>query len=209
MKSAIFHLGLTGGIGSGKSTVAGMLAQRGAAVIDADAISRATTAAHGPAIPLIAEAFGAHMIAADGALDRAAMRQLVFEDASARQRLEAIVHPLINRETERQTQDAIGMGVGLLVFDVPLLVESGAKWRSRLDRVLVIDCPPDVQTQRVMGRSGLSPEETKRIMEAQASRHQRLAAADIVIYNGHGVTLESLETDVSSFWQTLPEGIRR
>ncbi len=198
-----FRLGLTGGIGSGKSTVAGMLAERGAAIIDADAISRATTAAGGAALPFIAEAFGAHMIGQDGALDRAAMRQLVFSDPAARQKLESIVHPLINRETERQAQDAVDQGKRCLVFDVPLLVESVARWRGKLDSILVVDCPPEVQIARVMARSGLAREEIQRIIDAQASREERLAAADVVIHNGEGVTLDTLRAEVDALWQKL------
>ncbi len=196
MNQTPFRLGLTGGIGSGKSTVAGMLAEHGAAVIDSDAISRATTAPGGAALPLIAETFGHQMIGADGALDRAAMRQLVFSDPSARQRLEAIVHPLVSKETERQAQAATSQGKRCLVFDVPLLVESGVRWRGRLDRVLVIDCPPEVQIGRVMARNGISQEEVQRIIDAQASRASRLAAADMVIFNGAGVTLETLREKV-------------
>ncbi|MBY4598157.1 dephospho-CoA kinase [Ottowia caeni] len=198
MNQTPFKLGLTGGIGSGKSTVAGMLLECGAAVIDSDAISRATTAAGGSALPFIGKAFGPQMIGADGALDRAAMRQLVFADPAARQRLEAIVHPLISAETERQAQAATAKGKKCLVFDVPLLVESGARWRSKLDRVLVIDCPPEVQIARVMARSGISQDEVQRIIEAQASRASRLAAADMVIFNGAGVTLEALRENVRS-----------
>ena len=202
MNQTPFKLGLTGGIGSGKSTVASMLSECGAAVIDSDAISRATTAAGGSALPFIGKAFGPQMIGADGALDRAAMRQLVFADPAARQRLEAIVHPLISEETERQAQAAAALGKQCLVFDVPLLVESGARWRSKLDRVLVIDCPPEVQIARVMARSGISHEEVQRIIDAQASRASRVAAADMVIFNGAGVTLEALRESVRKlvFW---------
>lgn len=191
-----FRLGLTGGIGSGKSTVASMLAECGAAVIDSDAISRATTAAGGSALPFIAETFGQQMIGEDGALDRAAMRQLVFNDPSARQRLEGIVHPLVSKETEAQARAATALGKRCLVFDVPLLVESGARWRGRLDRVLVIDCPPEVQIARVMARNGLDRDDVQRIIDAQASRASRLAAADVVIYNGAEVTLDMLREHV-------------
>lgn len=196
MNQAPFRLGLTGGIGSGKSTVAGMLAEHGAAIIDSDAISRATTGPGGAALPFIAETFGHQMIGADGALDRAAMRQLVFSDPSARLRLEAIVHPLVSKETERLAHVAAAQGTQCLVFDVPLLVESGVRWRGRLDRVLVIDCPPEVQIARVMARNGLERADVQRIIDVQASRASRLAAADQVIFNGAGVTLDMLREHV-------------
>jgi dephospho-CoA kinase len=191
-----FHLGLTGGIGSGKSTVAALWAGRGAAVIDADAISRATTAVGGSALPAIAAHFGAAMIGADGALDRAAMRELVYRDPGARARLEAIIHPLVGQETRRQAEQARQAGRRLVVFDVPLLVESGARWRAWLDRVLVIDCPPAVQIERVMARSQLPRAQVESILAAQATRTQRLAAADWVLFNGEGVTVRELETRI-------------
>ncbi|WP_028603544.1 dephospho-CoA kinase [Ottowia thiooxydans] len=197
------RLGLTGGIGSGKSTVAGMLAEYGAAIIDSDAISRATTAVGGVALPAIEAAFGSQMIGMDGALDRATMRQLVFSDPSARQRLEAIVHPLISHEVDRQASLGVEQGKKFLVFDVPLLVESGARWRSKVDRVLVVDCPAQTQIERVMVRSGLTSEEVQRVIDAQASREARLSAADIVIYNGSGVSLSTLHESVENVVTSL------
>ncbi|MDR0274174.1 MAG: dephospho-CoA kinase [Burkholderiaceae bacterium] len=191
------RIGLTGGIGSGKSTVGAMLARHGAAVIDSDAISRASTAAGGAALAPIAEAFGAHMIGADGALDRAAMRALVYRDAHARQRLEAIIHPLVGAESERQAQAALQAGACVLVFDVPLLVESGARWRSRVHHIVVVDCPPDTQVARVVARGGLSSDEVRRIIAVQATRAERLAAADIVVDNGPDVDLAALERAVA------------
>ncbi|MDR1968485.1 MAG: dephospho-CoA kinase, partial [Burkholderiaceae bacterium] len=185
--------GLTGGIGSGKSTVSALLAERGAAVIDADAISRATTAAGGSALPAIAAAFGPQIIGGDGALDRAAMRALVFQNAANRARLEAIIHPLVAQETDRQTQQAVAQGRALIVFDVPLLIEAGARWRARVDRVLVVDCDRTTQIARVQARNQLPPEEIERIVQAQATRAQRLSAADIVVANGAGVTLHALQ----------------
>lgn len=190
------RIGLTGGIGSGKSTVAAMLVEQGAALIDADAISRACTAAGGAALPAIAREFGPQLIAADGALDRAAMRELVFRDAGARQRLEAIVHPLVSAETERQARQALDAGHALLVFDVPLLVESLARWREKVDRIVVVDCEPDTQIARVMARNQLPRAQIEQILAAQATREQRLAAADAVIHNGTGVTLEALRAQV-------------
>lgn len=184
------RLGLTGGIGSGKSTVASMLGQRGAAVIDADAISRRVTAAGGPAVAPIAAEFGTEFITTAGALDRERMRNLVFADATARKRLEGIVHPLIGREIEQQSASAIHAGHHLLVFDVPLLVES-AHWREKLHQVLVVDCPPDVQVNRVMARDGLTREAVEKILATQAARVVRLRAADVVLFN-HGLDLAQL-----------------
>ncbi len=146
----LFRLGLTGGIGSGKSTVANLLAARGAAVVDADAIARAVTAPHGSAMPAIAKTFGNDFVDADGALNRDRMRDLAFSDPDAKKRLEAIVHPLVSQETQRQTEAAIHSGHSCVVFDVPLLVESG-RWRQQVDRVLVVDCTRETQIARVMG----------------------------------------------------------
>lgn len=201
--SAATLLGLTGGIGSGKTTVAQMLAVQGAAIIDADAISRATTAAGGAALPAIAQQFGAHLIAPDGALDRTAMRALVFDDADARQRLEAIIHPLVAQETDRQARLALDAGGRLLVFDVPLLAESGARWRAKVDRVLVIDCDSATQIDRVMARNALPRDQVEQIVAAQASRAQRLAAADLVIFNGAGVTQDALRAQAARLAQTF------
>ena len=178
----VLRLGLTGGIGSGKSTVAGLLARHGAAVIDADAISRQTTAPGGAAIEAIRQVFGAELIGLDGALDREQMRTLAFSDASARQRLEQIIHPLVGQETQRQAEAAMRAGTRCIVFDIPLLVES-QRWRARLDQVLVIDCSPETQITRVMLRSQLPRSEIERIMGQQADRVRRLRAADHVICN--------------------------
>lgn len=176
------RLGLTGGIGSGKSTIGQMLAERGAAVLDADAISRSLTAAGGAAMPAIVAHFGALVAAADGSLDRAAMRALVFQDAGARQALEAILHPLVGSSTEAHAQAAMAAGAKLLVFDIPLLVES-TRWAPRLDQILVVDCSEATQIARVIKRNGLEREAVQNIIAAQASRSQRRAAADWVIYN--------------------------
>ena len=188
--------GLTGGIGSGKSTVAQMLAAAGAVVIDADQIARSLTAAGGLAMPQIEVEFGASAIDAQGALDRDFMRQLVFEDPSARQRLEAIVHPLVGSLTERLALQAEACGAQWLVFDIPLLVESG-RWRPQLDAVLVVDCEESTQVQRVSARNGLATDAIARIMAAQATRAQRRAAADWVIYND-GLDLAALRQEVLS-----------
>lgn len=190
------RIGLTGGIGSGKSTVARLLQARGAAVIDADAIARNVTAAHGAAMPAITRAFGAEFITPDGALDRERMRAHVFSQPQAKQALEAIIHPLVAQETQRQTQAAIANGNHTVVYDVPLLVEAGPRWRPQVDRVLVIDCLEETQIQRVMARNGLSREAVQAIISAQASRNQKLAAADWVIDND-GITLEALRECVA------------
>lgn len=178
----VLHIGLTGGIGSGKSTVAAMLAGHGAAVIDADAISRQTTAPGGAAMEQLRREFGANFITADGALDRARMRELVFAQPEARRRLEAIVHPLVGQETARQTQAAQVAGHHCIVFDVPLLAES-VHWRQRMDRVLVVDCTPQVQVARTMLRSGLTQAAVEGIMASQTGREARLRVADLVIFN--------------------------
>jgi len=188
------RVGLTGGIGSGKSTVLQMLADLGAAAIDADAISRATTAAGGAAIAAIGQRFGADFITPQGALDRDRMRQHAYADPQARKQLEEIIHPLVGQESARQVEAALAAGTRCIVFDIPLLVESG-RWRSQVDRVLVVDCSPQTQVDRVVARSGLKPDEILAIIGAQASRAQRLAAADVVICN-EGLSLEQLRDNV-------------
>ncbi len=188
-------LGLTGGVGSGKSTVAAVLQACGAGLFDADAVSRELTAANGGAMPLIAQAFGAGVVAADGSLDRAAMRKLVFEDADQRKRLESIVHPMIAQRREAFVKACAGRTV---VFDVPLLAESAA-WRARVDRIVVVDCLESTQVGRVMARSGLSAIEIQSIMNSQATRAQRRAVADAVIYN-EGLSLQDLKQVVHGLW---------
>ena len=190
------RLGLTGGIGSGKSTVAQMLAKRGAAVIDSDAIARSVTATNGSAMPAIREAFGPEFVTPEAALDRERMRALVFSDPGAKLRLEAIVHPLVGLATQAQAQAAIQAGHTLLVFDVPLLVES-PRWRKLVDMVMVVDCLESTQIARVMARSGLSQDAVQNIIHAQATRAQRLAAADITVFN-EGLDLEQLKRAVDT-----------
>ena len=200
--TSVLLIGLTGGIGSGKSTVAGMLAERGAAVIDADAISRATTAPGGAALPAIAQAFGPALIGDDGALDRAAMRERVFRDASARQRLEAILHPLVQTTLAAQIAQAEHAGAKVVVLDIPLLVES-AYWRAQVDAILVVDCSEATQITRVMQRSQLDESAVRSIIASQATREARRAVADWIIEND-GITLEQLRAQVLSISQKLP-----
>jgi dephospho-CoA kinase len=171
---------LTGGIGSGKSSVARLFEARGVAVIDADALAHELTAPGGAAIPAIRAAFGPEVIDERGALDRERMRQHVFGDPAARKRLEGILHPMIRDESERQRAAATSAYVILMI---PLLVESGDP-RRRCDRVLVVDCPEAEQVRRVMLRSNLGRAEVEAIMATQASRAERLAHADDVIDNG-------------------------
>ncbi len=176
------RLGLTGGIGSGKSTVAQLLVAHGAALIDADAIARKLTLAGGLAISALLSTFGADSLTADGAMDREKMRLRVYNDPTAKQRLEAIIHPLVSLETEKQAVQASAQGAPCIVFDVPLLVESNT-WRQRVQRVLVVDCTPEVQIQRVMARNQLPRSVVEKIMTSQAHRERRLGAADLVIFN--------------------------
>lgn len=189
------RIGLTGGIGSGKSVVAGMLFNRGATLIDSDAISRRLTAANGAAMPALRATFGDAMLAADGALDRDAMRALAFSDTTARRRLESLLHPLISAEALREAAAATAPAV---VFDVPLLAES-RHWRERVDRVLVIDCSTATQTERVLLRPGWSRELVERVIKGQAPRPQRRAVADAVIFND-GISLTTLDALVGALW---------
>lgn len=200
MSAAAFSVGLTGGIGSGKTTVANMFAARGASVIDTDQIAHALTRPGGVAIPAIAEQFGKEFIASTGALDRARMREAVFSDATAKLRLEAILHPLIRSECEREAREAPGLYVILVV---PLLVESG-DWKQRVTRVLVVDCPEQQQIIRVMDRNGLSEAQVRAIMANQATRQQRLAAADDIVPNtGDTAALEPQVERLHQLYCTL------
>ncbi|MGF6537422.1 dephospho-CoA kinase [Paraburkholderia youngii] len=192
----MFVVGLTGGIGSGKSTVANLFAARGVPLVDTDVIAHRITAPHGLAMPHIAAEFGAEFVAADGSLDRARMRTLVFSDDTARKRLEGITHPLIRAETEREEREAKGPYV---IVVVPLLVESGT-WKNRVNRVLTVDCSIDTQVARVMRRNGFSREQVLAIIARQATREARLAAADDVIVNDNAPPLE-LEAQVDAHHQ--------
>jgi len=186
------RLGLTGGIGSGKSTVASIMASAGAAVMDADAISRALTLPGGRAIPAILAEFGEQLIAPDGAMNRDAMRALVFSNPESKRQLEAIIHPLVGQVLQEESIAAIAAGHACLVYDVPLLVESGERWRRQVDLVCVVDCGVETQIQRVMSRNQLGRTEIERIISLQASRQQRLDCADAVIFN-EGIDLAHLK----------------
>lgn len=182
LKGQIPLIGLTGGIGSGKSAVAKCLASLGATVIDSDQIAHDITVPHGAAIAPIQARFGPDLLAADGSLDRSKMRRLAFNDPSVLQSLEAITHPLIHAETLRQASQAHQNGALYLVFMVPLLVESGY-WPQIIDHLVVVDCPPELQIERVMQRSKLDRSQIEQIMSKQASREDRLAAADTILLN--------------------------
>jgi dephospho-CoA kinase len=196
MRARALRVGLTGGIGSGKSTVAATLVGLGAALVDTDRIARELTLSGGGAISAIVAAFGADALDSGGALDRARMRERVFADAGARARLEAILHPMIGAETVRQ---ATASAAPVVVFDVPLLVESG-RWAALVDRVWVVDCRADTQRARVMARSGWSAETIDAVIAQQAPRAHRRAAADAVLFND-GITLEFLQAEVEALYR--------
>jgi dephospho-CoA kinase len=185
------RIGLTGGIGSGKSTVAQMLAELGATLVDADALARTSTAAGGTAIEAIRQTFGDALIGPEGALDRDGMRALVLRDPAARQRLEAIVHPIVRTDIERE---CLAARTDCVVLDIPLLVEA-PHWRERVHTLWVVDCLPATQVARIKRRNGWPAEQIEAVLAAQASRAQRLQAADTVIDNDV-TTLQQLETQV-------------
>ena len=192
MRRRASRIGLTGGIGSGKSTFGALLQKRGAALVDSDQIARQVTGPGGAAIAAIVQRFGPEFVDDTGALDRGRMRELAYSAPDARTALEAIVHPLVSLHSSQQAQAAEDAGTRVIVFDVPLLVESG-RWVQRLDTVIVIDCPPAVQIQRVMSRSGLNQSTVEAILAAQSPRNIRRASADIVVHNGDNCTLADLQ----------------
>jgi dephospho-CoA kinase len=195
LKGQIPLIGLTGGIGSGKTAVSDLLAKLGAGIIDTDLIAHQITAPHGSAISLIEKQFGADFIATDGALNRDKMRSLVFATPEARKSLEAITRPLIRQESARQALKLCKQGSPYLVFVVPLLIESGF-WTALMDRLVLVDCSEKTQIQRVMQRSNLPEEDVERILAAQASREERLKYADMVIENQG--SLKDLEVEVQN-----------
>ncbi|MCA3240456.1 MAG: dephospho-CoA kinase [Rubrivivax sp.] len=189
-------IGLTGGIGSGKSTVAALLVEFGAHLVDTDAIARSLTAPGGGAMPAVRQAFGPEFVAADGALDRARMRERAFADAGAKAQLEALLHPLIGAEALRQATQAGGRPV---VFDVPLLTP-GSAWRARVARILVVDCSEATQAHRVAQRPGWNDALAQSVIAQQLPRAQRRALADAVIHND-GISLDALRAEVQLLWR--------
>lgn len=192
------RIGLTGGIGSGKSTVGNLLAGWGAALIDTDAIARQLTESGGAAIEPIRAAFGASFIDAAGALARPKMRELAFSDPAAKRRLELILHPLIGVETERQVARAVS---DVIVFDVPLLVEL-SRWRDRVDHIIVVDCTEAAQLERVASRTGWTRAMAQSVIDQQATRTARRACADSILFND-GISLAELASEVGALWNNL------
>ncbi|MDR2014601.1 MAG: dephospho-CoA kinase [Azoarcus sp.] len=192
MSGVALKIGLTGGLGSGKSTVAARFASHGIEIVDTDAIARKLAASGGVAVPALRAAFGESVIAADGGLDRPRMRALAFADPVARARLESILHPLIETEGLRRCSAARSPYV---VIDVPLLAETG-RWRGYCDRICVVDCPRALQIARAATRDGHSQDETEAILAAQASRETRLSIADDIIDNSN--TLDALQARVDA-----------
>jgi len=202
LKSAWFSVGLTGGVGSGKSTIGGMLSRRGAGIVDADAIAHELTQPGGAAIDALRAAFGEAAIAGDGSLDRTWMRSRAFADTSTRARLEAILHPLIRATSNRRAGELSATGCPYVVFVIPLLVESGDA-RGRFDRILVVDCSEATQIARVCLRPGIDTNVARAILAAQATRARRLEAADDVLFNE--APLEQIEARVDRLHQRYLE----
>lgn len=203
MNRSGFSVGLTGGIGSGKSFIADLFAKKGASVIDTDVIAHQLTDVGGAALPAINAQFGGTFFTENGAMDRVKMRELIFADPLAKKQLETILHPLIANAAERAASLAQG---AYLLFVVPLLVESGT-WKNRVSRILVVDCPEALQVQRVMQRNKLSEAQVRAIMTTQATRAERLAAADDVLMNDGDVssllpTIDTLHTEYTSLGRT-------
>jgi len=189
------RIGLTGGIGSGKSAVATVWVAKGATLVDTDAIARSLTGPGGAAMPSVRAEFGGRLIDASGALDRDRMRELAFSDPTSKRRLEAILHPLIGAEAMAQAARSESR---VIVFDVPLLAES-MHWRGRCDRILVVDCSEQTQIERVMRRSGWHAEQVHRVIAQQAPRAARRAIADAIIHNDRQ-PLEALRHAVDALW---------
>lgn len=197
------RIALTGGIGSGKSTVADLLAERGAVVVDADVLAREVVEPGTPGLAQIVARFGPHLLTPDGALDRAALGALVFEDAAARATLNAIVHPRVRELTARRRAAALAADPrAVIVHVIPLLVETGQA--GGFDEVIVVDCPVEAQVARVMARNGLTRAQATARVAAQASRAERLAAATHVIDNGGPGA--DLVPQVAALWRALARG---
>ncbi len=198
--AAGLSIGLTGGIGSGKSTVAALLVAHGATLVDTDAIAHSLTAPGGAAMPALRQRFGDAVVGADGAMDRAEMRQLVFADPHAKLALEAILHPMIGSTAQAQAAAAQAARPGaVVVFDVPLLT-AASLWRSRCQRILVVDCSATTQVRRVMARSGWTADQVQRVIDQQATREARRAIADAVLHND-GLSPAALATEVAALWR--------
>ena len=196
----MLRIGLTGGIGAGKSSVAQMLADRGAVVIDADAISRSLVEPGEPALHLLVEEFGEEVIRADGSLDRGRLAQLAFSTQEGTARLNAVMHPLIRAESRRRLDAAAEAGAEVVVYDMPLLVETGQA--DLVDLVVVVDVPVELQVARAVGLRGLEEADVRRRIDAQASREERLAIADVVIDNS-GDRWQT-QRQVDALWERLP-----
>jgi dephospho-CoA kinase len=199
----MWRIGLTGGIGSGKSTVARLLVKHGVTLVDADAIARDLTGPGGPAMPAVRAQFGSHLVDNSGAMDRAAMRGLVFADPGAKHQLEAILHPLIRDRVEQQ---ALACANQAVVLEIPLLVESG-QWRDRVDQVWLVDCDEETQVARVAQRSGWTETTARAVIHQQASRAKRRLAADVVIYNDR-INHAQLAQQVDCVWTILSQALR-
>lgn len=193
------RVGLTGGIGSGKSAVAAAFAARGAVVIDADRIAREVVEPGTPALAAIARAFGGQLLRADGALDRAALAAIVFGDPAALRRLEAITHPAIRDRMARDAAAAADAGAHVVVFDHPLLIEMGQT--SSVDVVVVVDAPLEVRLERLVTMRGMAESDARARIAAQIDRARRLAAADVVIDNGGSLDLTAAQ--VGELWERL------
>ena len=194
-RQGVHRIGLTGGIGSGKSTVAALLVAHGATLVDTDAIAHALTPSGGAAMPALRQRFGDDVADASGALDRARMRSLVFSDPDAKRALESILHPMIGAEAQRQAAAAAD---GVVVFDVPLL-NAASHWRASCQRILVVDCSEATQVLRVMARSGWPDEQVRRVIAQQATRVARRALADAVLFND-GLSQAALAAEVAQLW---------
>ncbi|MGZ3159356.1 MAG: dephospho-CoA kinase [Burkholderiaceae bacterium] len=204
MTSTTFSIGLTGGIGSGKTTVANLFGAKGAAVIDTDHIAHQLTHAGGSALPAIRAQFGEDFLTPEGAMDRAKMREHVFADPVAKKRLESILHPLIRMETARAAKQATGE---YLLFVVPLLVESGT-WKDQVSRILVVDCPEELQIKRVVQRNGLTESQVRAIIATQATREARRAVADDILLNDGDAASLAPEIDrLHSLYASLAKGV--
>ena len=201
MSERCVRLGLTGGIGSGKSTVATMLARSGAVVLDSDAVSRSSTSSGGAAMAAISATFGPEFIDSTGALDRERMRGLVFRDSAARARLESIVHPIVQQKMAQQEHGARASGCRVVVLDIPLLVESG-RWTAALDAVLVVDCTNSTQLARVMQRSPMERSQVEAIIASQATSLQRRRTADAILWN-EDLSLAELDIEVAVLAKTF------